>query len=79
MLLSQTDMSPWLEAKPELKNGEDVRTTIQSLRLRLRQTLAEKKDLTEVGLKYIQSNMDRRLKCTTFLEGLQQFYTAGSR
>lgn len=79
MLLSQTDMSPWLEAKPDLKNVEDVRTTIESLHLRLRQKLAEKKDLTEVGLKYIQSNMERRPKCTTFLEGLQQLYTARSR
>ena len=49
MLLSQTDMSPWLEAKPDLKNVENVRTTIESLRLLLRQRLADKKDLEEVG------------------------------
>ena len=57
MLLSQTDMGPWLEAKPDLKNVEDVRATIESLHLRLRQKLAEKKDLAEVGLKY-KSNME---------------------
>ena len=52
MLLSQTDMSPWLEAKPDLKKVGDVRTTIESLRLRLCQRLADKKDLEEVGLKH---------------------------
>ena len=51
MMLSQTDISPWLEAKPNLKNVEDVRNTIGSLHLRLRQRLAEKKDFEEVGLK----------------------------
>jgi len=50
-------MGPWLEAKPDLKNVEDVRATIESLHLRLRQKLAEKKDLAEVGLKY-KSNME---------------------
>lgn len=44
-------MSPWLEAKPDLKNVEDVRTTIESQRLRLRERLADKKDSEEVGLK----------------------------
>jgi len=52
MMLSQTDISPWLEAKPDLTNVEDVRTAIESLRLRLRQRLADKKGLEEVGLKY---------------------------
>lgn len=52
LLLSQTDMSPWLEAKPDLKNVGEVRTAIESLRLRLRQRLANKKDLEEVGLKH---------------------------
>ncbi|XP_020612551.1 serine/threonine-protein kinase 31-like [Orbicella faveolata] len=43
----QTDISPWLEAKPDLTNVEDVRTAIESLRLRLRQRLADKKGLEE--------------------------------
>ena len=51
-MLSQTDISPWLEDTPDLKNVEDVRTTIESLRLRLRQRLADKTDLEEVDLKY---------------------------
>lgn len=44
----QTDMSPWLDSKPDLKNLEDVRATIESLRLRLHERLADKKDLEEV-------------------------------
>ena len=44
-------MSPWLEAKPDLKNVKDVRATIESLSLRLRERLADKKDLEEVVLK----------------------------
>lgn len=52
MMLSQTDISLWLEAKPDLTNVDDVRTAIESLRLRLRQRLADKKGLEEVGLKY---------------------------
>ena len=44
-------MSPWLDSKPDLKNVEDVRATIESLRLRLHERLADKKDLEEVGLK----------------------------
>ena len=44
-------MCPWLEAKPDLKNVEDVRTTIESQRVRLRERLADKKDSEEVGLK----------------------------
>jgi len=52
MISSQTDISPWLEDTPDLKNVEDVRTTIESLRLRLRQRLADKKDLEQVDLKY---------------------------
>lgn len=45
-------MSPWLDSKPDLKNVEDVRATIESLRLRLREKLADKKDVEEVGLKF---------------------------
>ena len=52
MLLSQTDMSPWLEAKPDLKKVGEVRRTIKSLRSRLRHRLADKKDLEEVGVKH---------------------------
>ena len=44
-------MSPWLDSKPDLKNVEDVRATIESLRLRLREKLADEKDVEEVGLK----------------------------
>ena len=59
MLLSQADISPWLEAKPDLKKVEDVRLTIENQRLQLRQRLADKKDLEEVGLKYtITWNVD---------------------
>ena len=49
MLLSQTDMSPWLEAKPDLKKVGEVRRTIKGLRSRLRHRLADKKDLEEVS------------------------------
>ena len=68
MLLSQTDISPWLEAKPDLKKVEDVRATIENQRLQLRQKLADKKDLEEVGLKYT-IDLERRLKYTKYLEG----------
>ena len=49
MLLSQIDMSPWLEAKPDLKKVGEVRRTIKGLRSRLRHRLADKKDLEEVS------------------------------
>ena len=48
-LLLQADMSPWLEAKPDLKKVGEVRRTIKSLRSRLRHRLADKKDLEEVS------------------------------
>jgi len=43
----QTDMSPWLDTKPDLKKVGEVRRTIKSLRSRLRHRLADKKDLEE--------------------------------
>lgn len=46
-------MSPWLDSKPDLKNVEDVRATIESLRLRLHERLTDKKDFEEVSLKSI--------------------------
>ena len=52
MLLSQTDMSQWLEAKPDLKKVGEVRRTIKGLRSRLRHRLADKKDLEEVSSKH---------------------------
>ena len=52
MLLSQTDMSPWLQAKPDLKKVGEVRRTIKGLRSRLRHRLADKKDLEEVSSKH---------------------------
>jgi len=61
MISSQTDISPWLEDTPDLKNVEDVRTTIANLRLRLRQRLADKKDLEQVDLKYTKSTKIRKL------------------
>ncbi|XP_078366669.1 serine/threonine-protein kinase 31-like isoform X1 [Oculina patagonica] len=43
----QADMSPWLEAKPDVKKMGEVRRAIKSLRSRLRHRLADKKDLEE--------------------------------